>query len=259
MTFPEFPNHLTSSLLEGRTALVTGGMSGIGQAIAQLFSASGAKVIVADISLENNDAPSDCPTGTAWFCDVSSEASVAELTHCIMTGEESLDILVNCAGIPQSATPINEMSVEAWDRIMNVNVRSLFLMTRSFLPLLRAAKQASIINICSTVGVRPKAGLAAYAASKAAAIATTGALALELAKDGIRVNGINPGATETPMLSGFTHGRAVSDVVDSFANQIPMGKIIQPADIAGAALYLASDLARLVTGTTINVDGGRTV
>ncbi|SMD12732.1 glucose 1-dehydrogenase [Rhizobium sp. RU36D] len=259
MTLPDFPAHLTPTLLQGRTALVSGGVSGIGLAIAQLFEASGAKVVVADISLLGGEAPQSCPVGSGWHCDVSDEASVADLAKSVAKTGNGLDILVNCAGVPQSSTAIETMTVEAWDRIMNVNVRSLFLMTKHFLAPLKASGNGAIINICSTVGVRPKAGLAAYSASKAAAIATTQALALELAKDRVRVNGINPGATETPMLSGFSHGREVQEVVGSFASQIPMGEIIRPSDVAGAALYLASDLARLVTGVTINVDGGRTV
>ncbi|MEI5677822.1 MULTISPECIES: SDR family NAD(P)-dependent oxidoreductase [unclassified Mesorhizobium] len=259
MALPDFPTNLTPSLLAGKTALVTGGVSGIGQAIASLFAASGAKVIIADLSLPESDAPADCGVGPGWRCDVSDEASVAVLAERIARAEKKLDLLVNCAGVPQSATPIDTMTVDGWDRIMNVNVRSLFLTTKHFLPLLKTGGNAAIVNICSVVGVRPKAGLAAYSASKAAAIATTQSLALELAKDGIRVNGINPGATETPMLSGFTHGQQVHEVVGSFASQIPMGEIIRPSDVAGAALYLASDLARLVTGAVINVDGGRCV
>lgn len=259
MALPAFPTDETPGLLRGKTALVTGGASGIGRATAALFQASGAKIIVADIGAKDSDQAVEGEFGPLWHADVADENSVARLASRIGAGQSTLDILVNCAGVPQSYTPIETMTVEAWDRIMNVNARSLFLMAKHFLPQLRASGHASIVNICSVIAVRPKPGLAAYGASKAAAVATTQSLALELAKDGIRVNGINPGATETPMLSGFTGGKEVQEVVGSFASQIPMGEIIRPDDIAGAALYLASDLARLVTGATLNVDGGRTV
>lgn len=259
MVLPAFPTDRAPTLLSGRTALVTGGVSGIGLAIASLFRSSGAEVIVADQSLARTDAAVQCETGAGWYCDVSDENSVRMLADRIASSHGRIDLLVNCAGVPQSATPVEMMTVEAWDRIMAVNVRSLFLTAKHFLPLLRTSGNAAVVNICSVVGVRPKPGLAAYSASKAGAIAATQSLALELAKDGIRVNGINPGATETPMLSGFTNGAEVKDVVNSFASQIPMGEIIKPDDVAGAALYLASDLARLVTGTIVNVDGGRSV
>ncbi|MDH7796960.1 MULTISPECIES: glucose 1-dehydrogenase [unclassified Beijerinckia] len=259
MALPAFPTSETPGLLRGKTALVTGGVSGIGRAIAALFKASGATVIVADIGAKDSDQAAVGEFGPLWHADVASEESVARLAARIAAGQGALDILVNCAGVPQSYTPIETMTVEAWDRIMNVNTRSLFLMAKHFLPLLRGSGNAAVVNICSVIAVRPKPGLAAYGASKAAAVATTLSLALELAKDGIRVNGINPGATETPMLSGFTGGKQVQDVVGAFASQIPMGEIIRPDDIAGAALYLASDLARLVTGSILNVDGGRSV
>lgn len=257
MSLPAFPTDLTPALLADRTALVTGGASGIGRAIAALFAASGAYVLVADL-----DAPHPQPgadDGRRLQCDVSDENSVRALAARFAALRPHLDILVNCAGVPQSATPIETMAVGDWDRIMSVNARSLFLTTKHFLPALRSSGNASIVNICSVVGVRPKAALAAYSASKAAAIAITQSLALELAKDRVRVNGVNPGATETPMLSGFTGGRRMEDVVDDFASQIPMGEIIRPDDVAGAALYLASDLSRMVTGAILNVDGGRSV
>lgn len=256
MPIAAFPTDRTSTLLAGKRALVTGGASGIGAAIAALFALSGATVVVADIGAAVGTRPLAGPHGDVWHCDVASEESVATLAAHV---GGPLHVLVNCAGVPQSPTPIEAMDVVAWDRIMAVNTRSLFLTTKHFLPHLRAAGAASIVNICSNVGLRPKAGLAAYGASKAAAIAVTRSLALELASEGIRVNAINPGATQTPMLSGFTHGTPVAQASEAFATNIPMGEIIHPDDVAGAALYLASDLARLVTGAAIEVDGGRAV
>jgi 3-oxoacyl-[acyl-carrier protein] reductase len=256
MALPSVPTGATPTLLAGKRALVTGGASGIGRAIAALFRASGAEVIVADIGLPESDTPAVVDGSAGWHCDVAAEASVARLAARV---GGPLHILVNCAGIPQSYTAIDAMEAEAWDRIMAVNVRSLFLTAKHCLPALRAAGAASIVNICSNVGVRPKPGLAAYAGSKAAAIAVTQSLALELAREGIRVNAVNPGATETPMLSGFTHGKPVAEAAQSFAAMIPMGEIVRPEDVAAAVLYLASDLARIVTGTTIEVDGGRSV
>lgn len=256
MALPPVPFGGTSTLLAGKRALVTGGASGIGRAVAATFRASGAQVIITDIGLADIGVPADVDGCEGWYCDVSSEESVARLAARL---GRPLHVLVNSAGVPQSYTPIDTMDGAAWDRIMAVNVRSLFLTAKHFVPALRAAGAASIVNICSNVGLRPKAGLAAYSASKAAAIAVTKSLALELATEGIRVNAVNPGATETPMLSGFTNGRPMAEAARSFAAMIPMGHIVQPDDVAAAVLYLASDLSRIVTGTAIEVDGGRSV
>lgn len=243
-----------AGLLNGRTALVTGGMSGIGLAISRIFAQAGAEVIVADRSVAPG-TEARCETGVSHHCDVAQEASVRALAEMVAERAAGLDILVNCAGMPQKATPLAQASVEEWDRIFSVNTRSIFLMTKHFLPALQARK-GNVINICSTVGAQAKPGLAAYGASKAAAIATTKALALELAGQGIRVNGINPGAVETPMLTGFADGEK-DQIAKGFASLVPLGEIVQPEDVASAALYLGSPLGRLVTGVILTVDGGR--
>lgn len=242
-------------LLAGKVALVTGGLSGIGRAIARGFVEAGATVIVADLSVPEG-AVDSCDTGEAHRCDVADEASVKALAEALSARHEGLDILVNCAGMPQKPVPLAEASVAEWDRLFAVNARSVFVMTKHFLPAL-ARRRGNVINICSTVGAQAKPGLAAYGASKAAAIATTKALALELAGQGIRVNGISPGAVETPMLTGFADGDP-AEIKAAFARLVPLGEIVQPDDVAGAALYLGSSLGRLVTGVIITVDGGRT-
>lgn len=242
-----------AGLLAGRTAVVTGGLSGIGRAISQAFVAAGATVVVADLSVGPGAA---CDTGAAHCCDVSDALSVQALAAAVGGDHDGIDILVNCAGMPQKPVPLAQASPDEWDRIFAVNTRSVFLMTKYFLPAL-TRRRGNVINICSTVGVQAKPGLAAYGASKAAAISATKALALELAAQGIRVNGINPGAVETPMLTGFADGQ-IEDIKAGFARLVPLGEIVQPGDVAGAALYLASPLARLVTGVIVTVDGGRT-
>lgn len=252
---------MTSKILKGRTAIVTGAGSGIGKAIATLFHGAGARVLVADINagaarqvaaaLGHGAAPAQA--------DVTKADSVAAMVE---EGAKlgALDTLINCAGVPQLTTPVEDVDEATFDRIMRINVNSIFLTAKYAVPHLKRAGGGSIVSIASIVGVRPKAGIGAYCASKAAAIALSQSLALELAPFGIRVNAINPGAADTPMLGQFMKpGADVAAGRQAFAAAIPMGELVKPDDVAQAALYLASPAARLVTGVALNVDGGRTV
>jgi 3-oxoacyl-[acyl-carrier protein] reductase len=251
---------MTTGLLSGRTAIVTGGASGIGRAIAGLFHAHGAAVAVADRDLAAAERAS-VELGEAAFAvqvDVSVSADVAALARIVAERCGGIDILVNCAGIPQAACPVEEVDEELWQRVMDVNAKSVYLTARHVGPHMKRAGRGSIVTIASIVGVRPRPGQSAYCASKAAAIVLSQSLALELAPAGIRVNVINPGAAETPMLGQFLPpGADLEAGKRTFAGNIPLGRLIQPDDVAQAALYLASDLSANVTGSVLNVDGGR--
>lgn len=254
---------MKGNLLEGKTAIVTGAASGMGKAIAELFSQQGANVVLADLDLHRAlRVAAELPrkTTAAVQADVSDDASVAALVQETLSHFAGIDVLVNCAGVPQAFTPIEELPLEQWEKIMAVNTRSIYLTCRHAVPHMKANQQGSIINIASIAGVRARPGLNAYCASKGAAIMLTKALALELAPFHIRVNAINPGPAETPMLGKFISGDDAAVETgkrEIFISSVPLGTLIQPQDIAHAALYLASDLAKIVTGAILNVDGGR--
>ncbi|MBW5468947.1 glucose 1-dehydrogenase [Brevibacillus formosus] len=254
---------MSGQLLQGKTAIVTGAASGMGKAIAMLFAAEGANVILADLNKEAAvSVAQELPQGKghAMQTDVADDTSVAALVMETLEAYGSIDVLVNCAGVPQAFTPIEELTLEQWDRIMSVNTKSVFLTTRHAVPHMKEKGKGSIINIASIAGIRARPGLNAYCASKGAAIMLSKALAIELAPFQIRVNVINPGPAETPMLGKFINGdeaQVEAGKKDIFISSVPLGMLIQPEDIAQAALYLASDLSKIVTGEVMNVDGGR--
>ncbi|GED56992.1 SDR family oxidoreductase [Brevibacillus formosus] len=254
---------MNGQLLQGKTAIVTGAASGMGKAIAMLFAAEGANVILADLNKEAAvSVAQELPQGKghAVQTDVADDTSVAALVMETLGAYGSIDVLVNCAGVPQAFTPIEELTLEQWDRIMSVNTKSVFLTTRHAVPHMKEKGKGSIINIASIAGIRARPGLNAYCASKGAAIMLSKALAIELAPFQIRVNVINPGPAETPMLGKFINGdeaQVEAGKKDIFISSVPLGMLIQPEDIAQAALYLASDLSKIVTGEVMNVDGGR--
>ncbi|GED67336.1 alcohol dehydrogenase [Brevibacillus reuszeri] len=254
---------MNGQLLQGKTAIVTGAASGMGKAIARLFANQGAKVVLADLNkAAAEQAVQELPEGRghAVQTDVADDQSVAAMIHETITTFGSIDVLVNCAGVPQAFTPIEELSLEQWDKIMSVNTKSIYLTTRHAVPHMKAGGKGSMINIASIAGIRARPGLNAYCASKGAAIMLSKALAIELAPFQIRVNVINPGPAETPMLGKFINGdeaEVEAGKRDIFISSVPLGALIQPEDIAEAALYLASDLSKIVTGEVMNVDGGR--
>lgn len=255
---------MRTNLLQGQRAIVTGGASGIGRAIAGLFHEQGATVVVADL---NGEAAAQAARelgadhSKAVQVDVANEASVKAMVDAAVKYMGGVDVLVNCAGVPQIYTVIEDLLEAHWDRIIGVNSKSVFLACKHVVPHMKAQGSGAIVNIGSIVGVRPKAGQNAYCASKAATIALSQSLAVELAPAQIRVNVINPGAAETPMLAGFVppSDKSMDEVKKTFASNIPLGSLIQPEDIAEAALYLASSLSKRVTGAVFNVDGGRGV
>lgn len=198
---------MRDTLLAGKVAIVTGGGSGMGKCIANLFHAQGASVVVADLDRGTAEAVVEAweasERGLALATDVADEISVATLIESVAARFGGIDLLINCAGVPQPGIPVEQLDTARWDHILNVNSRSIFLTTKYAVAHLRRRGGGAIVNVASIVGVRAKPGQSAYCASKAAAIALSQSLALELAPDRIRVNVINPGAAETPMLAGF--------------------------------------------------------
>jgi 3-oxoacyl-[acyl-carrier protein] reductase len=253
---------MTTGLLAGRAAIVTGAASGIGRAIAGLLHAEGAHVAIADRDLAAADAVAAVLGDRAFAVrvDVSVSADVEALAQAVASRCGGIEILVNCAGVPQIAGPVEEVTEDLWQRVMDVNAKSVYLTARHVVPHMKRGGRGTIVTIASIVGVRPRPAQSAYCASKGAAIALSQSLALELAASGIRVNVVNPGAAETPMLGQFLPpGADLAAGKRTFAGNIPLGRLIQPDDVAQAVLYLASDLSANVTGAVLNVDGGRGV
>jgi len=249
--------------LEGKVAVVTGAASGIGRASALLFARSGAKVVLADLNTQGGEeAAALCAQSgnPAIFqrTDVASEADVAALVGRATGAFGRLDILFNNAGFGGAAGPIEDVPVEDWDRTLAVCVRGPFLGIKHAVRPMRACGGGAIISTASTVGPRGFADLVAYSTAKAAVINLTRSAALQLAQDMIRVNCIAPGVINTPGLVGRRdYDRARQDEININAQPLPVAG--QPEDVAQAALFLASDAARFITGETLVVDGGVTV
>ena len=231
------------AMLGGKVAIVTGAGSGIGRATARRFAAEGATVIAADLDLEAvEETCRGLDNATAARVDVTVREDVEDL----VARHERIDVYFNNAGLPARIKPLAELSREEWDRTLDVNLTALFVAAHVVAPTL---KGGVLLVTASIIANRPRPGLSAYVASKAGVVGLAKALATELAPD-VRVNVINPGPANTPMLDHFGFD------VDP-AQALPLKRLIEPEDIAGAAAYLASDDARAITGAVFNVDAGR--
>lgn len=249
--------------LADKVAIVTGAGSGFGRGIAQRFAAEGAKVVVNDVNAENGEHTAQSIVeagGRARFLagDVARDGDVKRLVEFALMAYGGLDVVVNNAGTTHKNQPMLDVSEEQFDRIYQVNVKSLYLTAKHAVPHMRAQRNGVFITIASTAGVRPRPGLTWYNGSKGAAIVTSRSMAAELAKDNIRVNVINPVAGETGMLAQFM-GEDTPERRAQFIASIPLGRLSQPADIASAAVFFASDEACFITGACLEVDGGRCV
>ena len=250
--------------LANKVAIITGAGSGIGRASAMLFAKEGARVVVADIDDKGGNetvvAIHRVAGDAAVFVhtDVSVASEAENLIETAMDSYGKIDILFNNAGISQKSIPVENLDESLWDRIYSVNVKGTYLTIKYTAPIMKKAQSGVIINLASISGVRPRMEQSAYASSKAAVIHLTKALALELAQYRIRVNAINPVAVETPMLFQIMPEDAdKEEFKEGLLKTIPLGRMATPDDVAHGALYLASDEASIITGTCLNVDGGR--
>ncbi len=246
--------------LEGKTAIVTGGASGFGAGIAQKFLTEGARVMIADI---NGEAASDMASavGTnaiAQRVDVSDAASVQAMANAVSEEFGKLDILVNNAGVTHLPAPLEDVDDDEFDRVFAVNMKSVYLTARAFVPQMKIRGAGTILNVASTAGLSPRPNLNWYNASKGWMITATKTMAVELAPSGVRVNAICPVAGETPLLKTFM-GEDTPEIRAKFLSTIPLGRFSTPGDMANAACFLCSDEASMITGTALEVDGGRCI
>ena len=247
--------------LDGKVAIVTGAAGGFGEGIARSFVREGARVMVADIDAAGAQrVAGDLGAGArAQRCDVSKRADVDAAVKACVDAFGPPDIVVNNAGTTHRNQPMLDVDEATFDRVFAVNVKSIYYMTQAVVPLMRARKGGSIINIGSTAGIRPRPGLTWYNASKGAVNLLSKSMAVELGPDNIRVNAICPVIGATGLLEQFMGLPDTPENRARFTATIPLGRMSEPADIAAAAIYLASDAARFITGIELPVDGGRTI
>ncbi|WP_421759983.1 SDR family oxidoreductase [Devosia sp.] len=244
--------------LSGKTAIVTGGASGFGAGIVRKFAAEGARVLIADINLEGAEALARELGQKAGRVDVSKDASVNEMAAAAIMAFGKVDILVNNAGVSHMPAPLDEISEADFDRVFNVNMKSVYLTARHLVPHFKARRTGVILNIASTAAVSPRPRLSWYNASKGWMVTATKSMAVELAPLGIRVNAINPVAGETPLLKTFM-GEDTPEIRAKFLATIPLGRFSTPEDMGNAACFLCSDEASMITGVAMEVDGGRVI
>ena len=239
---------------EEKKALVTGGTRGIGRAIAERLNELGAEVIVTGRS---EQAPAEL--GSLGYLGVDFSNKACTLRFCEeVAAMGDLDIVINNAGVTHLPTPTEAVGEEDFDRVMAVNMKSIYLITREVVPLMKARKAGNILNIASTAGLSPRPNLSWYNASKGWVITATKALAVELAPFGVRVNALCPVAGETPLLKSFM-GQDTPEMRAKFLSTIPIGRFSTPEDMGNAACYLCSDEASMITGVAMEVDGGRCI
>ncbi|MCB1311692.1 MAG: SDR family oxidoreductase [Sedimentitalea sp.] len=246
--------------LQDKTAIVTGGASGFGAGIVRKFAAEGARVMIADINEAAAAALADeiGDRALAQSVNVANRESVQAMAAAALERFGHLDILINNAGITHLPTPLEEVSEDDFDRVFQVNMKSVYLTAHALVPHMKARGQGAILNIASTAGVSPRPRLNWYNASKGWMITATRTMAIELAPAGVRVNALNPVAGETPLLKSFM-GEDTPEMRAKFLATIPLGRFSQPEDMGNAACFLCSDEASMITGVALEVDGGRCI
>jgi NAD(P)-dependent dehydrogenase (short-subunit alcohol dehydrogenase family) len=238
------------SEFEGLVAIVTGGVSGIGAATAELLAERGARVAILD-----RDVAGDSPI-KAFTCDVTSSAAVDAAVGEVAGELGGVDIVVNNAGIG-AVGAIDANTDQEWHQVLDVNVVGIARVTRAALPYLRRSRQAAIVNTCSVVATVGVPQRAVYAATKGAVAALTLAMAADHVHEGIRVNAVTPGTADTPWVGRLLDQAADAEAAaEALRRRQPMGRLVTAAEVAHAIAYLASPLSASTTGTLLAVDGG---
>ncbi len=243
------------AILDGKTAVITGGAQGIGFAIAEVFVGQGARVVLGDLDLEATQAAAaklgGADVAAVARCDVTSAAEMEALVTGAVDTFGSLDIMVNNAGITRDAT-MRTMTEDQFDTVINVHLKGTWNGTRLAAAIMRERKSGAIVNISSLSGKVGMVGQTNYSAAKAGIVGLTKAAAKEMAHHGVRVNAIQPGLIRSAMTEAMPQ-----KAWDQKMAEIPMGRAGEPSEVATVALFLASDLSSYMTGTVMEVTGGR--
>ncbi|OAQ97296.1 hypothetical protein LLEC1_00067 [Akanthomyces lecanii] len=251
---------MSSGRLDGKVAIVTGGASGFGKGIAEKFVNEGGKVVIADLSVDNGNAVAAELKCTFVKTDVTQRADWARLLATALETYGQLDIVVNNAGATYSNKPAEQVTDADFDLVMNVNVKSIYLSSSVIVEyFLRENRPGCFVQVASTAGLRPRPGLTWYNASKGAAITATKSLAVEYGPKKIRFNAVSPVVGSTAMTHLFLGKPDTPENRAAFVSTIPLGRPSTPSDVANTCCFLASDEAEFLTGTNVEVDGGRCI
>ena len=254
--------------LQGKSAVVTGGGSGIGRGICLKLAAEGASVLAADINLKAAEETAALVreaggNAAAMKADVTSSSDTDAMVQAAVDAFGTVDILVNNAGTDVKGA-VQEYPEETWDKLMDLNLKGVFLSTKSALKVMLEKKYGRIVNISSMAGKTGEAFTSPYCTTKFGVIGFTQSIALELGADNITANAVCPGAVETDLIKSSVSGTAKlnnrtyeEELYEKFIKFTPLGRIAQPEDVANAVAFLASDEASYITGSTLNVSGGR--
>ena len=244
--------------LKNKIAIVTGGGSGFGAGIVKKFIQEGAKVVVADINLENAKKVAMDTGGFAVEVDVSNSLSFKNMVDKTLEKFGKIEIMVNNAGITHLPNSMEDISEAEFDKIFAVNSKSVFFSAKYLVPKMTSIGGGNILNVASTAGISPRPNLSWYNATKGWMISATKAMAIELASKKIRVNALAPVAGETPLLKSFMGGDT-PEKREKFLSTIPIGRFSTPNDMGNAACFLCSEEASMITGVVLQVDGGRCI
>ena len=244
--------------LKDKISIITGAASGFGKGIAKKFVEEGSIVILADINRDLLKQVAKDLEQDFIQTDVSNSKEMKNLSEYVLKKYEKIDIMVNNAGITHLPMPLEDVSEEEFDKVFAVNSKAVFFCGKFFIPQMKKQKQGSILNIASTAGLSPRPNLNWYNASKGWMITATKTMAVELAPYNVRVNSLAPVAGETPLLKSFL-GEDTPERRKAFLSTIPIGRFSQPEDLGNAASFLCSDEANMITGVTLEVDGGRCI
>ena len=244
--------------LKNKIAIITGSASGFGKGIAKKFSEEGAKLILVDINSNLLKKVSKSLFQDHFVADVSKDSNFKSLLKYTLKKYKAVDIIVNNAGITHKPKNMEAVTGREFDRVFNVNAKSVYLSAKYFVPKMKKLKRGVILNVASTAGLSPRPKLNWYNASKGWMITATKAMAIELAPYNIRVNAIAPVAGKTPLLKSFMGGSS-NKIKQAFLSTIPIGRFSTPQDMGNAACFLCSDEASMITGAVLEVDGGRCI
>ncbi|MSU25284.1 MAG: SDR family oxidoreductase [Opitutus sp.] len=254
----------TPGRLHDLVAIVTGGGSGFGEAMCHAFAREGARLVVADLNADSAARVTAALTAAghtaiSFRVDVAKSPEMRDLVQAALDRFGRIDVMVNNAGISHANQPMLNVTEEFFDRLFQVNVKSIYLSAVHCVPVFRKQKSGCFINIGSTAAVRPRPGLCWYNGSKGAVTLITKSMAVELAPDNIRANSLNPAIADTPLLTTFMGAADTPENRARFLASIPLGRLCQATDVANAAVFLAERSSSFITGVCMEVDGGRCI